>query len=160
MNDQVYIHYGATKFDPTKNFPISNEPHWVKPRGGTWASRVNAGFGWKDWNESEEFIECNPDNSFQFTIKEGANIAFIKTTADLQKLPVQNESKWNADHPWSRYLIDFEKCLELGIDGIELCIYGDEYEGADYFPIHYALYGWDCDSIVILNPDVVVPLEV
>lgn len=39
MNRQIYIHYGATKFDPLLGFPIKNEYCWVKPKGGLWASR-------------------------------------------------------------------------------------------------------------------------
>lgn len=35
MERQIYIHYGTTNFDPSKGFPIKNEPHWVKPGGGT-----------------------------------------------------------------------------------------------------------------------------
>lgn len=40
----TYIHYGSTQFDPKKKFPIRNDS-WTKPRGGFWASRVDATFG-------------------------------------------------------------------------------------------------------------------
>lgn len=39
MNRQIYIHYGATQFNPLLNFPIKNKRCWVKPKGGLWASR-------------------------------------------------------------------------------------------------------------------------
>ena len=48
MNRQIYIHYGATQFNPLLNFPIKNKRCWVKPKGGLWASRKNASFGWKN----------------------------------------------------------------------------------------------------------------
>ena len=51
MNQQIYIHYGATEFDPEKGFPIENNKGWIKPKGGLWASRINATRGWKDWCE-------------------------------------------------------------------------------------------------------------
>ena len=54
---------------------------------------------------------------------------------------------------------DFEKCIDQGIDAVELCIYGDEYDCDDYFELHNSLYGWDCDSIVILNPNAVIPVS-
>ena len=58
---------------------------------------------------------------------------------------------------FSCYLIDFEKCVRLGIDAIELCWYGDEYADIASGDLHFELYGWDCDSIVVLNPNAVIP---
>lgn len=56
----------------------------------------------------------------------------------------------------SSYLIDFEKCLRIGIDAIELCWYGEEFEKVASGDLYFELYGWDCDSIVVLNPDAVI----
>lgn len=53
--------------------------------------------------------------------------------------------------------ISFEKCLRAGIDAIELCWYGDEYQSVANGDLYFELYGWDCDSIVVLNPNAVVP---
>ena len=39
MNRQIYIHYGATQFNPLLHFPIKNKSCWTKPKGGLWASR-------------------------------------------------------------------------------------------------------------------------
>lgn len=59
MDIPRYIHYGATEFIPTKGFPIKNLEHFMKPKGGLWASRKNASFGWKDWCEQEDFRHCD-----------------------------------------------------------------------------------------------------
>lgn len=152
MNKQIYIHYGATRFNRFLNFPIKNEVCWVKPKGGLWASRKNASFGWKDWCAREEFRECNEDCSFEFVIKDESKIAVISRLTQLRRLPhIENASIR------SSYLIDFEKCLQLGIDAIELCWYGDEFEDVASDDLYFALYGWDCDSIVVLNPNAVIP---
>ena len=79
MNRQIYIHYGATRFNPLLNFPIKNELCWVKPKGGLWASRKNASFGWKNWCTIEEFRECSEDCSFEFVMKDESKIAIIST---------------------------------------------------------------------------------
>lgn len=150
MYNQIYIHYGATNFDPSKNFPIKNKRYWCKPFGGLWASRKNATFGWKQWCDREEFRDCEEDNSFEFTLRDENKVMIISTVAQLRRLP-------KAEDPIaSSYLIDFEKCLHLGIDAIELCWYGEEYEKIANGDLYFELYGWDCDSIVVLNPDAII----
>lgn len=151
MNRQIYIHYGAKQFDPLLNFPIKNEHCWVKPKGGLWGSRINASFGWKDWCAREEFRDCKDDCSFKFVMRDENKIAVISTLAQLRRLP-------HIENPIIRssYLIDFEKCLRIGIDAIELCWYGEEFEKVASGDLYFELCGWDCDSIVVLNPDAVI----
>lgn len=108
MQKPIYVHYGSTFFEPSRNFPISNHRNWSKPFGGLWASRQDATFGWKDWCEREEFRECDENNSFKFQLCDNSKVAIIH------------------------------------------CIKADD--------MYFGLYGWDCDSIVILNPSVVVPI--
>lgn len=153
MDIPRYIHYGATEFIPTKGFPIKNREYFMKPKGGLWASRKNASFGWKDWCKEEDFRDCDMANSFEFIFAKQAKIVTISTVKQLYNLPrLKNDGL-----AWG-YSIDFEKCLHLGIDAIELCWYGDEYRDAASGNLHYELYGWDCDSVVVLNPDVIIPL--
>lgn len=155
MNKSIYIHYGSTQFDPTKGFPIKNEANWSKPIGGLWASRKNATFGWKDWCAAEEFRECTDDNSFDFVIKDGSNVATVSNLLQLQQLPKMEICRRSGVY---NYNIDFEKCVQAGIEAIELCWYGDEFRNISSGDLHFALLGWDCDSIVVLNPDAVIPL--
>ncbi len=152
MNRQIYIHYGAKQFDPLLNFPIKNEYCWVKPKGGLWASRKNASFGWKDWCAREEFRDCKDECSFEFVLRDESRIATISTLPQLRRLPSIENSRIA-----SSYLIDFEKCVRLGIDAIELCWYGQEFENVASGDLYFELYGWDCDSIVVLNPDTIIP---
>lgn len=141
MQDKIYIHYGHTTFDPNLFNPIQNEQCWVKPRGGLWASPIDAKLGWKDWCEREEFRECIEENSFRFTLPE-ANIFVIDSVDKLKELPTIVDPVWSPICT----LIDFEKCIELGYDAIELNLSADGR-------LYWELYGWDCDSILIMNPD-------
>lgn len=151
-NRQIYIHYGSTDFDSEKGFPIKNrQPPWCKPLGGFWASRLDATFGWKEWCEREDFRVCDSNESFQFVLKEGARVEVIHDLAKLRSLPILTISEGLSQ----TYNIDFEKCRNTGIDAIELCWYGDEWKEVAKDDLYFALYGWDCDSIVILNPDIV-----
>lgn len=87
MDIPVYIHYGATKFIPTKGFPIKNREYFMKPKGGLWASRKNASFGWKDWCKEEDFRDCDIANSFEFTFAKQAKIVTISSVKTLYNLP-------------------------------------------------------------------------
>lgn len=155
MGHQIYIHYGSIHFDPTKGFPIENRKCWNKPKGGLWASRIDASFGWKDWCREECFRECFDSNSFKFTIKDGYSVCTISTMQQLIRLLRQNVKP---DPYISEYPVDFVKCLDMSIDAIELCWYGKEYKDISSGDLYRALYGWDCDSIVVLNPDAVLPM--
>lgn len=142
-----YIHYGFTEFDKNLFQPISNGPIPTKPLGGLWASPVDAQYGWSAWCKNEAFGDCDSGNSFTFSLSENARVLTLRHKDDLNDLP-----KVNAifSHPlW--VCLDYEGLQESGWDAVEVDMSGG---GNDlYFP----LYGWDCDSIVIFNPDVIVP---
>lgn len=158
MRKITYIHYGNIHFDPTIRFPMKNKEHpWVKPNGGLWASRVNASFGWKDWCKSENFRDCDKAVSFLFQIKDESKVYRISTLEDLKKLPSLYQ-EYELD-PLTNYYIDFEKCLSMGIDALELCWYGEEWENVSNGDLHFKLYGWDCDCILVLNPDAVMEIS-
>lgn len=154
MNSPVYIHYGSSDFDPEYGFPVRSEKLWNKPIGGFWASRVDASFGWKDWCKQEDFHKENESESFKFCLKDDSRIHRIYGPKDLFELPMRDEG-FSVLGP----LIDFEKCVRDGIDALELCWYGDEFADKRSGNMYMELYGWDCDSIVVLNPNAVVPLE-
>lgn len=167
VNKQIYIHYGTTVFDSRINFPIQNKKYRNKPVGGLWASRVDAEFGWKQWNKLEEYSECNPENSFLFVLKDESRLFTIRSFNDifvLDNLSPNDDISLILSFPDYKndsVCIDFEALLKIGIDAIELDWYRHNHEYIDdYRNLYYALYGWDCDSIVVLNPDAVIPIRV
>lgn len=140
----TYIHYGANRFDLEEFKPIRNEPCFTKPMGGLWASDIEAPYGWRDWCEDEHFHMDQFEKFFQFHLSEDANVFFVDSHEKLEQLPQAEGSipKW--------YLIDFEAALAQGIDAIEISI-------SKCTELYWDLYGWDCDSILIMNKDVIVP---
>jgi hypothetical protein len=148
---QEYIHYGHKEFNKERFTKVTNEHCWVKPNGGLWASPVDAKFGWKDWCEAEMFRDCDEDNSFRFTLTEDSNVCHLYSVEDLHKLPRQSNC-----YIVSNYCIDFEKLIEMGYDAVELHL-SDDIETGLGNGLYWELYGWDCDSIVILNPDIICP---
>ena len=155
-----YIHYGHKEFNPELFNPVKTSLLRNKPSGGLWASPKDAEHGWKQWNEVEEFAECNEENSFSFVLSESANVCHLYSVADLEQLPKQKMPEGYIDFGTGAVYPDFEAALAMGYDAIELHLSEEDRTNLGFMEgLYDSLYGWDCDSIVILNPDIVIPLE-
>ena len=143
MKEQ-YIHFGSPEFDKSKFRPVANSNGYFanKPLYGTglWASPVGAEWGWGNFCRSEDFHVDNLRCSFRFTLKKGARVMHIREIDDLVN-PHISLNGYNVA------TFDFE-ALAKEYDAIEFH-YSESYD------TYYPMYGWDCDSIVILSPDVV-----
>lgn len=139
--ENIYIHYGAKHFDKNLFQDIKNIP-FVKPEGGLWASRINANYGWKEWTEDNEYMtdRYREGNCFRFKLKNNARVLILKTKEDLKNLPKNKIPTFPTLYEW----LDFEE-LKKRYDAIEVVIE----------KLYWELYGWDCDSILILNKDVI-----
>lgn len=141
-----YIHYGHKHFDRRRFEPIRNDGYFgVKPDGGFWASPIDAEYGWRDWNEESKFVDCSKKNSFTFSLAPTANVLVIDNKDKLCELPQRPSD--GVEPPW--FALDFEAIKNSGVDVIEYVLSSDPR-------LYWALYGWDCDSILVMNPDVVV----
>lgn len=146
MSDKVvYIHYGTDTFRTPDR--IRNEIGWVKPKGGLWASRKNDENGWKNWCQQEEFRLDSFDYAFEFMLKEQSKILELTDPDQLDILPKTNtpDRPYNKEDRYSMCCLDFEK-LSKEYDAIEL---------KNSWKFHWPLYGWDCNCILIMNPDIV-----
>ncbi len=139
-----YIHYGDETFVPNKFESIKNNQTFNKPKGGLWASPMDSERGWKDFCETEGFREDTLNVSFCFTLKEGAKILLVKDYEDVMNLPRFHGI--DSVFGQSMLLVDFEELVKRGYDGMEVKMNHQTYN---------ALYGWDCDSIIIFNPSVI-----
>ena len=146
-----YIHYGSTTFDQTCWLEPTND--WVKPRGGLWASPIDAEFGWKDWNEWEKFSECNDECSFKFTIKFGYRVLYLESAEDFLTLDPKYISSGDVkslfdDTSFKLVWIhlDFERLKSDGICAVEI---------KHNRVTNKAFHCWDCDSIVVLDKDAI-----
>lgn len=137
----VVIHYGASSFLDYK-FIFPQNCNWVKPRGGLWTSPIGSKFGWKDWCESENFRDCDDAKSFTLEFNSDVKIYKIDTLKDLLNLPLISPHEVpHTKHP------DFET-INKEYDAIWLTENGQH---VTRFSRPCNLYGWDCESILILN---------
>lgn len=134
------IHYGSTRFEPRKFTPVCDR-HFVKPNGGLWASPVDSKWGWKQWCESEGFRLAALKLSFTFTFR--GSLFVIDSAEDMNRLP------------WidSLHCPLFEPLQFCGYDAIHLTVKG---ERETRFSHPRSLYGWDCESVLILNPSCII----
>lgn len=153
---ETYIHYGCDHFDKTLFNPIENcKDPWVKPApyAGMWGSPINSINGWKNWCEDNDFDQYRLNKSFIFTLKEDSNILHVRDNNELQDLKLLH--CFDRRKPRCRddlYCMDFEKLRDaFEYDAMEVHITTNE--------IYFGLYGWDCDSILILNPDCIIELD-
>ena len=138
-SNTVYIHYGDDTF--RKPNPIKNIVWFTKPHGGLWASRANDPQGWKNWCETEEFRLNALGSYFLFTLKPEARVLELSHEDQLDNLP-----KLAPYNKFDSCNLDFEK-LAMEYDAVEVTNIGRLY---------YPLYGWDCNSILVMNPDIVI----
>ena len=183
-NMNIYRHYfrkdaDVKSFDRKAIKPIKNwEYPWIKPHGGFWASKLDTKNGWKDWCESEGQWDWCSGEWYDFCLKPDASILRLKTiddidyiydhhpnhilrcTESLRLMKYLNDRKKNKanepsestdcyDFTIPMLCLNFERLLADGVDAVEV----------EIDKLYYALYGWDCDSILIMNPDIIVDIK-
>lgn len=157
---KVYITYGFVIEDPKKI--VTNLDECInKPKKALWGSPVDAEFGWRDWCESEQWIPRNGRDyedfedyftkSFKWTLKEGSNILTINKVEDINDIYRVGLMRLNK---YGSVVLDFYRILDAGYSAVELT---DGDIGHIFVNrLESSFNSWDCESIVVLNPDKVV----
>ena len=175
-------HFDPACFSPVRNCDWKPKP---EDRTGLWASQEGkkifhgneyAGsvyedgrvvYGWKEWCEDSQFHTENLKKYFRFRLSEEANVILLKEPADLLPLPktkpwkpkdnseilslpeeqmptLEQLQKFYAKNPC---FLDYEKMRADGVDAIEL---------QNSYLFRDCLDTWECDCIVVMNPDVII----
>ena len=151
-----YIHYGSNCFDRERFMPVKNRPDMIKPDGGLWASRENAKYGWYQWAKNIRNFAPSLETSFEFSLADNARILLIDNIMQLDGLPKNEKtifsvfpalSSISASSLWT--FLDFE-LLSESYDAIEVLISEDRR-------LYDQLFTWDCDSILVTNPNIIIP---
>lgn len=149
---KIYIHYGSDKFDPKKFKTIKNVMISTKPEGGLWGSPLDSEEGWKEWCERNNFRTNLLEKFFVFSLKPGTRLLFLDEVTQLDDLPkVKNPAIFDNFNLWC--CLDFEKLSEQ-YDAIEITLSHEKSHRYEFWGgLYDKLYGWDCDSICIMNPN-------
>lgn len=154
----------------------------LKPRKGLWGSPDDpSAYTWKDWCKSEDFRYPKAFKYHQkFHLKNGARVAYLNTKASVFKFVslyfepyVSEVIKTACDDTSSKYellkMIDnpnsywdfFE--LSLASEGFGICMERlvKDYDAIEinhkhnWGLIHGIFNTWDCDSICVINKNVI-----
>lgn len=136
-----YVHFGSRYFDPLRFVWVQNLPHRNKPEGGLWASSTHADYGWYEWSrDNDDFGHCRFTKAFLFELKPETRVLKLKTIEDVKNAAKIGHSTVSC----GMICLDFEAIAE-------------QYDVIDFSVAHLynVMYGWDCDSILVMNPDVI-----
>lgn len=162
-----YIHCGSDHFDKNEFVPVkNNDIPWFKPKAhtGLWASPADSKNGWYDWvvNNLYDSPGGRYASHFIFTLKPDSKVLYIVDSTTLRiayrkynipKEKYKDEIMFNPNE----FKPDFEKIVKDGYDAIHVQIFSgpnDFLEGT-----YWGMYGWDVDSLLVLNPDKVVEIK-
>jgi hypothetical protein len=133
------ITYGCgDTYEPSEFRSVENKNH-MKPKGGLWASPINCNYGWREWCDDNDF----GDRSTQFEIIFTGNVLVINSAADIDLLD------WR-DDVFYRSIVDYEKLQGRGVDAIYITEKGEQ---ETRFLQPRDLYGYDCECVLIMNPE-------
>lgn len=140
------IHHGHDKFKSECFNPIRNRSHWNKPSGGLWTSPIASTDGWLNWCEDNHF--STGDNSKSFVLELNNPKIFTINSPYIDDKYLVEGDKPILD--FMKYL-NYEMIVDEGYDVIHLTT-SALYDGAS---IMSPFYGWDCETILILNLNII-----
>jgi len=134
------ICYDCGKFNKRRMRPVVNSPEWCKPKGGLWTSPVGCEESWAAWCESEAFRKLETS----FYLLYGGRTLVIDSQEDLIPHAVIESSYGR------KMFMDYE-ALSKEFDAIHLTAAG---QWSTRLPDHGPdLYGWDVETVFVMNPD-------
>ena len=161
--NEAYRTYGIGNYSLEKFKPIKNRLWYNKPSGGLWASPTHDNVNvWKSWAENEFIAEYDDDDYFEFKLSDNARVLTLNSIKDCEKIPMQwDNPAYQNDRMW-RHILDKQEVFEISnhtSDWLPDFEKLSEMYDAIYFTsangLYQALLGWDCDSLLIMNPNVI-----
>ena len=133
----IYRHYGSDHFDKNLFNQIINVNR-NKPHGGLWACDADND-PWYTFCKLNDFKLDSLQHYFDFKIKPNAKYLVIDHEKVSKHLPLVYFDILD------EYYFDFEYLSEM----YDVIIYNLGYS------LHPDFYGWDVNSILVMNPDVI-----
>lgn len=151
-----WLHIGSAELKAELFNEVQNELGMVKPRGGLWASPLHErGEHLSPWQRCAKNMGFKVDGEgCIFELTSDARVYIIDTLADLIQLLDEFEAPPLLDLPFLPKTIDFEAVRHV----YDVLYLTENGQYATRLPLQnrdYNLYGWDCESCIILNFDAI-----
>ena len=161
-----FVSYGLGEYDPNLFDAIKNTKYNIKPLGGLWTSPKESKYGWIDFCRNENYYKSGGfKTGFEFQLKPNSSVYIINTFYDLIKAPYKIKDPLYSGISYNQNFIDYEKMAEE-YDAIWLTDDGQyetrlpEMNGLfDFDGRVINLYGWDCESLIILRKDCIINIK-
>lgn len=134
---------------------IENRKFWNKPNGGFWGSPENSERGWS-WFVDSGMSGWDLRYPTKYRLRKGAKVYIINSPTDLDKFPGKHH-----EYLGDKYY-NFKGLLKkFGYDAIWLTEEGERMTRYYTSPDNtFGFYGWDVESVLALNKDVIVYPEI
>lgn len=149
-----FIHLGRESLDRDKFVPVINRELFIKPYGGLWASPYYEDSKYvSEWEHfcTIDFTSKNIDGGVIFELLPTTRIYTIDSYEDLKAMVEKYPKISELEVGFLKNTIDFEKASK-DYDVIYLTTKGEQ---ETRHTMDYSLYGWDVESILIMNFDVI-----
>ena len=160
MNQKYkYISFRKKDISEDKFIPVINQEFFCKPKGGLWGSPYTPdGEYLSEWHRFtiEEFKSAFSENAVLFNLKETARIYTIDSMQDLIRFTNKYSLEPTVDIPIKHGFLkcwDFERASE-DYDVIYLTAKGEAETRLPPSNLP-SFYGWDVESILVLNFDAI-----
>lgn len=113
---------------------------------------------WHEWCMCNHFNTGLSNYYIEYKIKEDSNLYIIDSQNDLIKL-IESYDRVENELPITVFVYPNFEAIAKDYDGIYLTQKG-QYD--THMPIdkyEYNLYGWDCECLLIFNPDIIVDIK-
>lgn len=156
---KTYVTYGkGNTLDYKKlaeNMSLNNRLSG-KPTRCLWGSPIDSKYGWKEWCLYENYWDesmFTDDNTILWTFTPHSTILSIKDYDDILRCVSEGYIyKDNCNYP----TLNFVKIFYEGYSAIELL---DSNIGNGLREYERVFYGWDCESIVVLDPSKIFQID-
>lgn len=162
MNDKtIYEHLGESSVDSDREY-IQSEIGSFKPQGW-WASPKDSKYNWRNWCKANDFRFESLEHHVEFTLKDSSKILRVDSVESLGKILKQYRGHLVPDRMLPVYNFFAKKYVEVDFNFnhyIDFLKISKEYDGFEVLissdpRLYYVMYGYDVDSLVLWNLDVV-----
>lgn len=126
-----------------------------KPEEAFWGSPENAEYSWKDWCKSEDYGDYNFDHPIRWKLKDGSKIYTISLKSVTTINGINKISRYLTNYCGSATpVLNYRQMRKDNIAAVELL---DARVGHLFInKLEVSFNGWDCNSIVVLDPSKIV----